>query len=209
MVRGAENAEFSRVATQQRFSMTEKQTNPNNVEAPDECHVGCNDLLPGIQKSLFDARGWNETDLVMTPSWCAQDMVAHFQPSGRVLDPCRGDGAFSSLLTDCEWCEIRDGRDFYEWTKRVDWIIGNPPYSGIPDWCRHSFKLADDIAYLIPCRSVFLGPQFIESIYRWGGIVAMRHYGGGQRLGFPFGNAIAAFHFRKQYDGPIKVTFAR
>ena len=25
-------------------------------------------------------------------------------------------------------CEIEDGSDFYEWAKRVDWVIGNPPF---------------------------------------------------------------------------------
>ena len=25
-------------------------------------------------------------------------------------------------------CEIEDGCDFYDWDKRVDWIVGNPPF---------------------------------------------------------------------------------
>ena len=25
-------------------------------------------------------------------------------------------------------CEIEDGCDFYKWDKRVDWVIGNPPF---------------------------------------------------------------------------------
>lgn len=166
-------------------------------------------FMATAQRTLFEAAEWTESDLVMTPKWCAVDMVEHFRPTGRILDPCKGDGAFSNLLPGCDWCEVREGRDFYQWTEQVDWLFGNPPYSGIPDWCRRSFQIANDIVYLIPCRSVFLGPQFIESIYEWGGIVEMRHYGGGQRLGFPFGNAIAAFHFRRGYTGSIKVSFAR
>ncbi len=25
-------------------------------------------------------------------------------------------------------CEIEDGCDFFEWNKRVDWVVGNPPF---------------------------------------------------------------------------------
>jgi hypothetical protein len=162
-----------------------------------------------VQTRLFEIEEYKDKDVVYTPRWCAQDIVDHFKPSGIVLDPCRGGGAFSSLIPGCEWCEVREGKDFFNWTKKVDWIVGNPPYSGIPNWCRRSFELADNIVYLIPCRSVFFGPAFIESIYRWGGIVEMRHYGGGQKLGFPMGNAVGAFHFQRGYSGPIQVSFGK
>ena len=26
-------------------------------------------------------------------------------------------------------CEIEDGKNFYDWTIQVDWVIGNPPYA--------------------------------------------------------------------------------
>ena len=25
-------------------------------------------------------------------------------------------------------CEIEDGCDFYKWDKKVDWVVGNPPF---------------------------------------------------------------------------------
>lgn len=148
-----------------------------------------------------------ESDVVYTPLWAARDIVEWFKPSGTILEPSKGGGAFMRYLPpETEWCEIQEGRDFYSWSKRVDWIIGNPPYSGIPTWLRHSFKLADNIAYLIPLRSVFLGPQLIRDIYAWGGIKHMRHYGGGNKLGFPFGNAIGALHFQRGWSGPMDVS---
>jgi len=147
------------------------------------------------------------SDVVYTPLWAARDIVEWFKPSGAILEPSKGGGAFMQYLPpETEWCEIQEGRDFYSWSKRVDWIIGNPPYSGIPTWLRHSFKLADNIAYLIPLRSVFLGPQLIRDIYAWGGIKHMRHYGGGNKLGFPFGNAIGALHFQRGWSGPMDVS---
>ena len=32
---------------------------------------------------------------VYIPAWCAEDMVNHFRPHGRVLEPCKGDGQFT------------------------------------------------------------------------------------------------------------------
>ena len=33
-------------------------------------------------------------DVVYTPDWVAKDMVEFFKPSGRILEPCKGDGVF-------------------------------------------------------------------------------------------------------------------
>ena len=35
-----------------------------------------------------------EKDIVMTPEWLAIEIIDHFSPSGIILDPCRGEGAF-------------------------------------------------------------------------------------------------------------------
>ena len=80
-------------------------------------------------------------DVVFTPSEVAAAMVRHFRPYGRVLDPCKGDGAFLSLLDEADYCELQEGRDFFEWSEPVDWIIGNPPYSVYSRWLEHSMKV--------------------------------------------------------------------
>ena len=51
-------------------------------------------------------------DVVFTPPEVAKAMVGHFSPSGRMLDPCRGDGAFHQLMDGADYCEIQEGRDF-------------------------------------------------------------------------------------------------
>lgn len=33
------------------------------------------------------------------------------------------------LNVNCYECEIEDGNDFLLWDKKVDWVIGNPPFS--------------------------------------------------------------------------------
>ena len=39
-----------------------------------------------------------EKDIVMTPEWLAIEIIDHFSPSGIILDPCRGEGAFYDNL---------------------------------------------------------------------------------------------------------------
>lgn len=68
-------------------------------------------------------------DRVYTPDALARDIVLHFSPSGRILEPCCGGGAFLRAMPGCDWCEIDKGMDFFACTGRYDWIVTNPPYS--------------------------------------------------------------------------------
>ena len=49
---------------------------------------------------------------------------------GSVLDAGSGENKvwYNNLVGEKYECEIEDGIDFFEWTKRTDWIIGNPPF---------------------------------------------------------------------------------
>jgi hypothetical protein len=141
-------------------------------------------------------------DVVYTPPELARDMVAYFQPSGLHLDPCMGDGAFYNLFPEgSEWCEIERGRDFFAWTKPVDWIVSNPPFSNLLAWVRYSFKISKDIVYLMPSHRVFASAEFLDDLFEWGGIVHIRRYGTGTQWGFPFGHALSAVHYRAGYAG--------
>ena len=148
-------------------------------------------------------------DVVYTPDDIAKDIVSHFAPSGKVLEPCRGDGAFyRHLPADSYWCEIAEGKDFFQWNERVDWIVSNPPFSIFANWMRHSFEISDNIVYLLPITKVFNSYTLIQLIYSWGGIKEVYVIGGGsmlksERLGF----AIGAVHFVKGYEGGINIAF--
>lgn len=147
-------------------------------------------------------------DVVYTPAWAAEDIVRHFAPSGVVLDPCRGAGAFHDLLPGgSPWCEITDGRDFFDWSTPVDWVIGNPPYSMTRPWFRHSYDIADHLLYLVPLRNVFSGYGFVREIAEYGAIEEIRVYGTGGRLGFPMGNAVGVFHIVRGSTAPTLWTF--
>lgn len=145
-------------------------------------------------------------DSVYTPEWCARDMVSHFNPTGKVLEPFRGNGVFTKLLPDALWCEIEKGRDFFLFNEPVDWIISNPPYSKTRECFRHSYKIAAHIVFLVPLRNVFSGYGFVREILEYGGIREIRLYGTGARLGFPMGNCIGAIHAERSYRGDTRWT---
>lgn len=91
-----------------------------------------------------------EKDIVMTPEWLAKEIIQHFNPSGVILDPCRGEGAFYDNFpgNKNEWCELSEGEDFLTYNKKVDWIITNPPWSKMQQFLSHGMKVADNIVYL-------------------------------------------------------------
>lgn len=144
-----------------------------------------------------------DSDVVYTPDWIVADMLAHFKPAGEILDPCRGLGVFHSAMPNSDWCEITEGRDFFDWSATVDWVVGNPPYSLTRAWLNHSYTFADNILYLIPVRNIFSSYGTLREIADYGGVREVRLYGTGNRCGFPMGNAIGAFHIQRGYTGPM------
>ena len=159
-------------------------------------------------------------DMVMTPRHIAKQMIDFYTHdlvrlwgptvSGIsqikhdvVLDPCRGDGAFYDQYPDyCtkDWCEITEGRDFFDWPYKVDWIITNPPYSIFPQFLEKCFEVADNVALLIPLAKLVSSLKRINMVMDYGGIVSMRIIGA-SKCGFPFGFPAAAIHMKRGYDG--------
>jgi hypothetical protein len=154
------------------------------------------------QPQLLDI-ALDSQDVVYTPDWVASDMVEYFKPSERILEPCKGDGAFMKYLPAADWCEIEEGRDFFKYTNAVDWCFGNPPYKIFSEWLDHSMEIAKNIVYLLPMNKPFNSIYMYKKIYKWGGIVAIRAYGHGSLFGLNLGFAIGAIHFKKDYKGTI------
>lgn len=151
----------------------------------------------------------NPKDDVFTPSDAASEIIEHFKPSGVILDPCKGEGAFSNLIPGSDWCEIKDNKDFMKYNRKVDWIIGNPPYSTFQEFLRHAIEIeAENILFLIPVNKIVNSSQVEKLIYQYGGIKEIYKMGSGRRLGFPLGFPVAAVHFQRGYKGPITVTYS-
>ena len=100
----------------------------------------------------------DNTDRVYTPEAWASTIMRLLPLSGLVLDPARGHGAFYDLIPDdCEalWCEVDEGRDFFAFEEKVDWVVTNPPWSKIKDFLQHSFEIADNVVFLITTNHAY------------------------------------------------------
>jgi hypothetical protein len=106
-----------------------------------------------------------------------------------------------------DWCEIEEGKDFFLYRAQVDWIIGNPPYSGFLAFLKHSFSLAENVVYLVPTNKIFQSWKVMDAIIEYGGVKGMLIYGSGHLVGFPFGFSVGAFHFQRGYRGDTRLAF--
>lgn len=150
----------------------------------------------------------NPRDVVYTPDDVARDVVAFFKPSGRILEPSKGDGAFMRYLPpDTEWCEISEGRDFFANHEHYDWIVGNPPYSCFDEWLDHSFKLAENVCYLVFVRTVFNSMPRMEAVAKYGGARTIYVIGPASSIGWESGLPVGAFHFQRGYKGGTFTVF--
>jgi hypothetical protein len=141
-------------------------------------------------------------DRVFTPDWAVRDILNHFRPEGRCLEPFAGQGAFMAHAPGWNWCELDLGRDFFDHTGTYDWIVSNPPYSKLRKSAMHAFSLAENVVLLVPLRNYFSGYGFIRDARKYGDVKHIRLYGTGGNLGFPMGNAIGAIHWQRGYRGP-------
>ena len=109
------------------------------------------------KQPLIPHGGGQKGDLVMTPPELAKQIIDHFKPSGDILDPCKGDGAFCDQIPNCHWCEITQGRDFFTTTgDYYDWIITNPPWSQFRAFLNKSMEVADNVVFLSTINHWFL-----------------------------------------------------
>ena len=54
------------------------------------------------------SRKTTPNDVVMTKPETAKLIIDYFKPTGTILEPCKGDGAFYNQFEgDKDWCEIR------------------------------------------------------------------------------------------------------
>lgn len=104
-----------------------------------------------------------------------KDLLAITPINGSVLDAGSGKNKvwFNNLIGEKYECEIEDGCDFYKWDKKVDWVIGNPPFrdkkegeNQIPLWIEKASNIASKgMAFLINHKVInFLTPRRLEKL---------------------------------------------
>ena len=151
--------------------------------------------------------GTVDTDKVYTPENIAKLIINKFNLSGKVLDPFKGQGAFYNNYPETvkkDWCEIDEGKDFFEYKEHVDWIISNPPYSIYDEVMNHSFEIADNIVYLVPLNKIVSSLGRVKKIQEFGGVPFI-YIIGASRCGFPFGFPCCAIYVKRGYTGETKI----
>lgn len=92
-------------------------------------------------------------DKIYTPKPIALKMIemCDLNKNDYVLDPSYGEGVFFNNFPEFvkkDFCEIEQGKDFFECNTRYTAVIGNPPYSLWDKWLEHTMKLTDKFCYL-------------------------------------------------------------
>ena len=96
----------------------------------------------------------NGNDCVQTPIELCRQIVEHFKPYGKILEPCKGNGNFLKVMK-ADYFEIKEGKDFLQANGKWDWIITNPPYSKYRDFFNKSMEVADNIVFLQLINATF------------------------------------------------------
>ena len=103
----------------------------------------------------------NPNDYYPTPTWCYEHLPIDWSQFKTALEPCKGDGRVVSFLESKEmkvdWCEIQEGKDFFDHDGEYDLIFTNPPFSLAQEFIEHSMMLSTTVIMLL--RINFLGSQ--------------------------------------------------
>lgn len=151
---------------------------------------------------------YNPNDDILTPRHIAKRIIDQLPIEwfDAILDAFKGDGAFYDQYPETMhkfWCEIKEGKNFFDWKMPVEWIITNPPYSKFTEVMKHSYEIADNIVYLIPLNKI---------VSSWGRCLDLDNYGGIKKIwifpagkaNFPFGFPACAVWIKKGYKGTIE-----
>lgn len=144
----------------------------------------------------------NGNDKIMTPVYLAEQIVNHFKPNGKVLEPCSGTGNFLKVLPNADYCEIDSGIDFLEVVGHWDWIITNPPYSKYRDFLIKAMQVADNVVFLQLINATFYKARLREMFKYNFGIKEILLIDTPKE--FPqFGFQMGCIYYKRDYKGQI------
>ena len=146
-------------------------------------------------------------DVVYTPHKLAKYIVDYFNPKGKIIEPCSGNGSFLQYLENADWYEIEKGKDFFECNDIYDWAITNPPFSKIRQFLLHLYKLnTKNIVFLCPVGHIISFKARLNDMYSNGyglkEIIFIDTPKEFPRSGFQWG----IIHIKKDYKGELKLT---
>ena len=148
-------------------------------------------------------------DNIQTPIYLAKQIVEHFNPTGKILEPCCGDGNFLKVLPEgTDWCEIEKGVDFLDTGGHWNWIITNPPYSKYRDFFNKSMEVANNVVFLQLINASFYKARLRDMIIKKFRIKEI--YCIDTPKEFPqFGFQMGCVHYERDYTGDTKFTLSK
>jgi len=145
-------------------------------------------------------------DSIQTPDYLAAMIVKHFMPSGRILEPCRGNGAFTRAMPGCNWCEIREGKDFLTIQGHWDWIVTNPPYSQFRKFLNKAMDVGDNIVFLCLTNAWFFRARQRDMVEKGFGIIEILEVPVPAKPWPQFGACLGATWLRRGWKGATNHT---
>ena len=150
----------------------------------------------------------NINDKIYTPEYLVKKIMEELpiKDTDTLFDAFKGKGVFYNNYPEKNtkyWCEIDEGFDFYNFDKNVDWIITNPPYSDFTRVMEHSYKIANNIVYLIPLNKIWSSWGRTLDLYKYGGIKKLWIFPA-KKANFPFGFPACFVWIQRGYVGDIQ-----
>jgi len=146
------------------------------------------------------------SDIHYTKPEVSKFIIDYFSPTGKVLEPFKGGGAFyDHLPKGTSWAEIDDGIDFFKIKSQFDWIVTNPPFSNLTEVMEHAFSISENVIFLVPMSKIYSSVPRMNLVKNVAGIKTELYLGSGRKIGFDIGFPFAAFEFVRGYKG--KKTF--
>ena len=146
-------------------------------------------------------------DVVYTPDDLALAIVNHFKPSGLILEPCAGGGAFVRAMPGCDSFELQDGTDFLYQNGKWDWVITNPPWSKLRAFLNKSMEVSDNVVFLCLVNAFFMKARRNDIKEAGFGIKEILYVPTPPKPWPQTGFCLAAVHVAKGHTGPIHETW--
>lgn len=154
-------------------------------------------------------RNYISNDDVQTPVGLAKLIVEHFDSqidlNDTLLEPCKGDGNFHKFMWHSDYCEIKEGKDFFDYKGHVNWIITNPPWSLFRKFLVKAMGVADNVVFLVTINHIWTKARIRDIRQANFGIkeiVLVTMPASFPQSGFQLG----AIHLQKNYMGNIELT---
>lgn len=151
-------------------------------------------------------------DDVMTPAYLAEAIIQHYQPTGRILEPCRGIGpTYAFWREGWDWCEVKDGVDFLRERcpeQCYNWVVTNPPFSQLRIFLKRSMQVSDNVVFLCLINAFWMKARLRDMDEAGFGIKEILMVDtppastGWPQAGF----ALGATHLQRGWTGDIKIS---